>query len=170
MGLLVFQFATGRLPPGSIGSDGRINALRDNGHISTRWPLESQRRMRVRPTLQSRCAATALGIGSLGAKRSVDLERLTPYIKELTRKQHVTAQSLEKIEDGDLAYPSYLVTPPHNSLQPPTPSWSEAPSTNYHRTAWMTSLPSLCPVSVTEPVGTKQAEEMTMPKDSMRSR
>jgi len=29
-----------------------------------------------------------------------DLERLTPYVRELSRKQYVTAQSLEKIEDG----------------------------------------------------------------------
>jgi hypothetical protein len=29
-----------------------------------------------------------------------DFERFTPYIWELRKKQHVTAQSLEKIEDG----------------------------------------------------------------------
>lgn len=35
-----------------------------------------------------------------GVDKQPDLERLTPYVKELSRKQHVTAQSLEKIEDG----------------------------------------------------------------------
>ena len=29
-----------------------------------------------------------------------DFERMTPYIRELSKKQAVTAQSLEKIEDG----------------------------------------------------------------------
>lgn len=31
---------------------------------------------------------------------STDLERFTPYVRELSRKQQTTAQSLEKIEDG----------------------------------------------------------------------
>lgn len=31
-----------------------------------------------------------------------DFERLTPYVRDLSKKQAVTAQSLEKIEDGDL--------------------------------------------------------------------
>ena len=30
----------------------------------------------------------------------VDFEGLTPYFPELRKKQHVTSQSLEKIEDG----------------------------------------------------------------------
>lgn len=30
----------------------------------------------------------------------VDFERMTPYIRELGKKQVVTSQSLEKIEDG----------------------------------------------------------------------
>ena len=29
-----------------------------------------------------------------------DFERFTPYVGELRKKQHVTSQSLEKIEDG----------------------------------------------------------------------
>jgi len=32
-----------------------------------------------------------------------DLERLTPYVRELSRKQYITAQSLEKIEDAAYA-------------------------------------------------------------------
>lgn len=31
---------------------------------------------------------------------TADFEGLTPYFKELRKKQHVTSQSLEKIEDG----------------------------------------------------------------------
>ena len=31
----------------------------------------------------------------------LDFERLTPYVRDLSKKQAVTAQSLEKIEDGD---------------------------------------------------------------------
>lgn len=32
--------------------------------------------------------------------RIADFEALTPYFKELRKKQYVTGQSLEKIEDG----------------------------------------------------------------------
>lgn len=37
-----------------------------------------------------------------------DFERLTPYIRDLSKKQQVTAQSLEKIEDGKVSLPSPL--------------------------------------------------------------
>lgn len=33
-------------------------------------------------------------------QRSLDFETLTPHFKELRKKQHVTSQSLQKIEDG----------------------------------------------------------------------
>lgn len=54
---------------------------------------------------------------------STDFERFTPYIGELRKKQHVTAQSLEKIEDGTfdtLALEALLTVPrinpfPHTS-------------------------------------------------------
>jgi hypothetical protein len=31
----------------------------------------------------------------------VDFERLTPYVKDLSKKQTITSQSLQKIEDGN---------------------------------------------------------------------
>ena len=35
---------------------------------------------------------------------STDLERFTPYVRDLSKKQQTTAQSLEKIEDGVSSY------------------------------------------------------------------
>lgn len=34
------------------------------------------------------------------AAQTKDFERMTPYVRDLRKKQYVTAQSLEKIEDG----------------------------------------------------------------------
>jgi Translin family len=44
----------------------------------------------------------------------VDFERLTPYVRDLSKKQAVTSQSLEKIEDGNvigLGSISVILTP-----------------------------------------------------------
>jgi len=53
--------------------------------------------------LQSRQGVFALPHLPLLMENCTDLERLTPYVRELSRKQYVTAQSLEKIEDAAYA-------------------------------------------------------------------
>ena len=57
--------------------------------------------MQVRARLQGRSVhycqnGAGLDVDAL----SKDFEGLTPYIRELRKKQQVTTQSLEKIEDG----------------------------------------------------------------------
>lgn len=44
------------------------------------------------------------------APQTKDFERMTPYVRDLRKKQSVTAQSLEKIEDG-------LAPSPHRILR-----------------------------------------------------
>lgn len=42
------------------------------------------------------------GQGTTGFNRAIDFERFTPFVRELSKKQQVTKQSVQKIEEGKM--------------------------------------------------------------------
>ena len=71
----------------------------------------------------------------------VDFEGFTPYIRDLRKKQHVTSQSLEKIEDGTIVSEQIIrfltsIVPQLHML-----SSCAARNMNCRRRCWTTWLP-----------------------------
>jgi hypothetical protein len=82
-------------------------------------------------------------------------------VRELSRKQYVTAQSLEKIEDGKLP-PSTCEPELSIFLQPHTLLWFADPNTTCPQRDWTTSWPFRCPVSATEIVDINEPTRVEM--------
>lgn len=104
------------------------------------------------------------------AQSGADFERLTPYSRDLRKKQHVTTQSLEKIEDGRsvlLGMPS-SITHISAHVQLHMLLLFAHPSSTSRQRSWMTLWHRPCCMLRTKAISEKSQDEgeqemMTMP-------